>query len=108
MSRKQNNVFVILSLIFYIVLAGFEKQSKQLKDDGVVIFALGIGSNVDVAELKALASDESHVLRFTSFKEMSPINNALKVALAICSGTRHVSYQTSSLPSLAIDLFSFL
>jgi len=68
---------------------------------------LGIGSNVDAAELKALASDESHVLRFASFGEMSPIDNALKVALAICSGTQHVvSYQTSGLPSLAIDLFS--
>ena len=87
-----------MTLIFCIVLAGFEQQSKQLKDDGVVIFALGIGSNVDAAELKALASDESHVLLFASFSEMSPIDNALKVALAICSGTQHVvSYQTSSL-----------
>ena len=63
-----------------------KQLSQQLKDDGVVIFALGIGSNVDAAELKALASDESHVFRSTSVKEMSPKDNALKIALALCSG----------------------
>ena len=83
------------------------QQSKQLKDDGVVIFALGIGSNVDEAELNALAFEESGVFRFASFRELSPKENALKIALALCSGTqRVVSYQTSSLPSLAIDLLA--
>lgn len=86
------------------------KQSEQLKDDGVVIFALGIGSNVDADELNALASDESGVFRFASVREMSPKENALKIALALCSGTRQqvVSYQTSSLPSLVIDLLRSL
>ena len=76
-----------------------KQQSKQLKDDGVVIFALGIDSNVDAAELKALASDESHVFRFASVREMSPKDNALKIALALCSGKHEkqnvTSYQTS-------------
>ena len=82
------------------------QHSKQLKDDGVVIFALGIGSNVDDAELKALASDESGVFRFASVREMSPKENVLKIALALCSGTQQVvSYQTSSLPCLVIDFF---
>jgi len=62
-----------------------KQQSKQLKDDGIVIFALGIGSNVHAAELKALTSDESHVFRFASVREMSPKDNALKIALALCS-----------------------
>ena len=83
------------------------QHSKQLKDDGVVIFALGIGSNVDAAELKALASDDSGVFRFASVREMSPKENALKIALALCSGTQQVViYQTSSLPCLAVDLFA--
>lgn len=81
------------------------QQSKQLKDDGVVIFALGIGSNVDAAELNALASEESGVFRFASVREMSPKENALNIALALCSGTQQVvSYQPSSLQSLTIDL----
>lgn len=56
------------------------QQSKQLKDDGVVIFALGIGSNVDAAELNALASEESGVFRFASVREMLPKENALNIA----------------------------
>lgn len=84
------------------------QQSKQLKDDGVVIFALGIGSNVDAAELNALASEESGVFRFASVREMSPKENALNIALALCSGTQQVvSYQPSSLQSLTIDLSAF-
>ena len=84
------------------------QQSKQLKDDGVVIFALGIGSNVDAAELNALASEESGVFRFASVREMSPKENALNIALALCSGTQQVvSYHPSSLQSLAIDLSAF-
>jgi len=67
-----------------------KQQSKQLKDDGIVIFALGIGSNVHAAELKALTSDESHVFRFASVREMSPKDNALKIALALCSGTNKI------------------
>lgn len=63
-----------------------KQQSKLLKDDGIVIFALGIGSNVYAAELKALASDESYVFRSPSVREMLPKDNALKIALALCSG----------------------
>ena len=104
-----------MSLTIYIVCAGelrTKQQSRQLKDDGIVIFALGIGSNVHAAELKALASDESYVFRFTSVRAMSPKDNALKIALALCSGKQEkqqvVSYQTSgtSLPFLGIDLFT--
>ena len=99
--------FAISSLIICIVCTGSEmktrQQSKQLKDDEVVIFALGIGSNVDEAELNALASEENGVFRFASVREMSPKENALKIALALCSGTQQVvNFQTNRLPSLAL------
>ncbi|XP_020626967.1 collagen alpha-1(XIV) chain-like [Orbicella faveolata] len=95
--RRKNMPDVLLAITDGKSNQGYEQQSKQLKDDGVVIFALGIGSKVDAAELKALASDESHVFRFASFREMSPTDNALKIALALCSGTQQVvmSYHTS-------------
>ena len=61
-------------------------QSQHLKDDGIDIFALGVGSNAHSAELIALASDESHVFRFMSVRQMTPAASALRIALALCSG----------------------
>ena len=63
-----------------------KQQSQHLKDDGIVIFALGIGSQVISAELKALASEESYVFRFMSVRQMLPANKALEIALALCAG----------------------
>lgn len=63
-----------------------KKESQHLKDDGVVIFAMGLGSSVNSDELKVLASQPSHVFQFSSARQMSPADNALKVALALCSG----------------------
>ena len=63
-----------------------KQQSQYLKDDGIVIFALGIGPQVHSGELKALASEESHMFRFTSFSQMLPADSALGIALALCSG----------------------
>lgn len=88
-----------------------KQQSKQLKDDGIVIFALGIGSNVHAAELNALTSDESHVFRVASVREMSPKDNALKIALALCSGTNKSceflnKWNLAKLQSLAVDLLT--
>ncbi|XP_078379291.1 matrilin-1-like isoform X2 [Oculina patagonica] len=65
-----------------------KQQSQHLKDDGIIIFALGIGPYVHSAELKALASDESHVFRFMSVRQMMPEDSALRIALALCSVSR--------------------
>ena len=45
--------------------------------------------------MKALASDASHIFRYTSVRQMLPADNGLNIALALCSGKQEINYYTS-------------
>lgn len=51
-----------------------------------MIFALGLGSLVNSAEINALASEPKHVFHYSSFRQMLPTDNGLRIALGLCSG----------------------
>ena len=64
-----------------------KRESEKLKRKGVVIFAMGTGSSV--RDLEALASQPSysHMFQLKS-RSWIPARSDLKIALALCSGTR--------------------
>lgn len=64
------------------------KQAQYLKDDGIVIFALGIGSGIEMTELKAMVSMEQYVFLFSSVRQMLPSDKASDIALALCAVAR--------------------
>ena len=63
-----------------------KQESQRLKNKGIAIFALGLGSFVNSAEINALASEPNHVFHYSSFRQMLPTDNGLRIALALCSG----------------------
>ena len=78
-----NFYFNLLPVLGYLRT---KQESQRLKDDGIVTFAMGIGSSVNSAEMEALASEPSHVFRFTSVRQMLPADKGLEISLALCSG----------------------
>lgn len=64
------------------------QQAQYLKDDGIVIFALGIGSGIEMTELKAMVSMEHYVFLFSSVRQMLPSDKASDIALALCAAAR--------------------
>lgn len=64
------------------------QQAQYLKDDGIVIFALGIGSGIEMTELKAMVSMEPYVFLFSSVRQMLPSDKASDIALALCAAAR--------------------
>lgn len=64
------------------------QQAQYLKDDGIVIFALGIGSGIKMTELKAMVSMEPYVFLFSSVRQMVPSDKASDIALALCAAAR--------------------
>lgn len=64
------------------------QQAQYLKDDGIVIFALGVGSGIKMTELKAMVSMEHYVFLFPSVKQMVPSDKASEIALALCAVAR--------------------
>ena len=61
--------------------------AQQLKNIGVIIFSIGVGSGIDVSELKTMASDpvDAHVIILQNFNEMSILAN--NMSSATCNGT---------------------
>lgn len=57
--------------------------SKALKKANVVVFAIGIGRNVGVEDLKKIATDERHIYR-ASFKSLNSIVKSL--TKKVCQG----------------------
>ncbi|XP_028419161.1 cubilin-like [Dendronephthya gigantea] len=53
----------------------FEQPSQELKNIGVVIYSIGIGSGIDVSELETMASPASkdHVFLLRNFYELSAL-----------------------------------
>ena len=72
------------------------QQAQYLKDDGIVIFALGIGSRIKMTELKAMVSMEPYVFLFSSVKQMLPSDKASDIALALCAGQSPLPVPKSS------------
>lgn len=64
------------------------QQAQYLKDDGIVIFALGVGSGIKMTELKAMVSMEHYVFLFSSVRQMVPSDKASEIALALCAVAR--------------------
>lgn len=64
------------------------QQAQYLKDDGIVIFALGIGSGIEMTELKAMVSMEPYVFLFSSVRQMLPSDKASDIAVALCAAAR--------------------
>ena len=69
-----------------------KQESQRLKNKGIAIFALGLGSFVNSAEINALASEPNHVFHYSSFRQMLPTDNGLRIALALCSGKQQPMY----------------
>ena len=78
--------------------AASKEESQLLKDKGIVIFALGLGSNVNSAEINALASEPNHIFHYSSFRQMLPTDNGLRIALALCSGKQQPMYAGGNVP----------
>ena len=44
-----------------------EKEIKKIKEMGITILSVGIGSHIDIRELKEINSDERKVMRFGEY-----------------------------------------
>ena len=62
------------------------QPSQQLKIDGVVIYSIGIGSGIDISELKNMASlpANNHVFLLRNFHELSTLEK--NISHSVCNG----------------------
>ena len=58
--------------------------SQGIKDKGVTVYAVGIGSNPDQDELEEIASRPEYVLKSASFRALQTI--APQLRKAVCDG----------------------
>ena len=60
--------------------------AQQLKNIGVVIFSIGVGSRMNLSELETMASDptDNHVFLLRNTSEFSNLTE--KMALSTCNG----------------------
>ena len=63
--------------------ANLSVASSGLKNKGVTVYAIGVGSNVKESELLNIASSKEHVLTTPSFQELDKLNSVL---LNMCKG----------------------
>ena len=63
--------------------ADLSVASSGLKNKGVTVYAIGVGSNVKESELLNIASSKEHVLTTPSFQELDKLNSVL---LNTCKG----------------------
>lgn len=63
------------------------KEAKKLREQNVIIFSIGIGNKVKIAELKSMASDpdSSHVFTVNTFDGLKTIKDSL--AKKACEGS---------------------
>lgn len=68
--------------------------AQNLKNAGVVIFSVGIGSSVSVQELHEMASNpkDQHVIRLDNFSQLSAL--AQQMSSRTCNG-RFINYSPS-------------
>lgn len=58
--------------------------SRGIKDKGVTVYAVGVGSGVDKEELREIASESQNVLTSSSFKDLQ--NISLGLTKRLCAG----------------------
>ncbi|XP_048588340.1 uncharacterized protein LOC5512415 isoform X2 [Nematostella vectensis] len=77
-----------------------EAPSKALKDEGVVIFAVGVGDQIDPSELNVMASDSKsdHVFK-AKFKELDRLVDLIK--RKACPDPEYNHYQITSQVDIA-------
>ena len=58
------------------------EASRGIKNKGVVVYAIGVGSGVDQAELEEIASGLDYVFTSSSFESLQ--NEASKIRKSVC------------------------
>ena len=58
--------------------------SQGIKDKGVTVYAIGVGSGADRAELEQIASGSEYVFTSSSFSDLQ--NIAPRITKRFCSG----------------------
>lgn len=58
------------------------EASRGIKNKGVIVYAIGVGSGVDQAELEEIASGLDYVLTSSSFESLQ--NEASKIRKSVC------------------------
>lgn len=58
--------------------------SQGMKNKGVTVYAIGVGSGADRAELEQIASGSDYVFTFSSFSDLQDI--APKITKRLCAG----------------------
>ena len=58
------------------------EASRGIKNKGVIVYAIGVGSGVDQAELEEIASGLDYVFTSSSFQSLQ--NEASKIRKSVC------------------------
>ena len=58
------------------------EASRGIKNKGVIVYAIGVGSGVDQAELEKIASGLDYVFTSSSFESLQ--NEASKIRKSVC------------------------
>ena len=58
------------------------EASRGIKNKGVIVYAIGVGSGVDQAELEEIASGLDYVFTSSSFESLQ--NEASKIRKSVC------------------------
>ena len=58
------------------------EASRGIKNKGVIVYAIGVGSGVDQAELEEIASRLDYVFTSSSFESLQ--NEASKIRRSVC------------------------
>ena len=63
-----------------------DQPAQQLKDIGLTIFSIGVGSGIGVSELETIATSpiDEHVYLLDNFEELYPL--ADKISSSTCNG----------------------
>ena len=58
------------------------EASRGIKNKGVIVYAIGVGSGVDQAELEEIASGLDYIFTSSSFESLQ--NEASKIRKSVC------------------------
>ncbi|XP_061188085.1 cartilage matrix protein-like [Saccostrea echinata] len=81
-------------------------MALEVKNAGIIVIPVGVGSGVDSPELFFISSREEYVFRATSFTDLDPIKNSLEniICKIISSLSQHFFQTTEILPIFAPPL----
>lgn len=65
-------------------LTNFSGISQRIKDRGIIVYALGVGSSVDQSQLLTIASSSDVVFFTSSFTELAPVVSQIQGKLCNC------------------------